>query len=1007
MDSSGNVFRSVLICFALTLSACGGGGYGDDDSGVANAPPAPPQAGIGPAGGTVNGPNGSQVVIPPNALATTTPIAIALTTAGSPPLPGGLTPTGSMFAFTPHGTAFAVPVTVTLPFDPTLVAAGTTAALFKTNAQSQWERVANATFGATSVTGQVSSFSDFQVVTEPLDAEQAVRNWSFSELLSVGKKNHKVGTVESGGQTGGVLKELRSFGGASFDSGLVLIDGTTVPKDDIANGVIGSSEDGRNLQIVAEAPAGNANNDDSLVGLRSEVIQHQAFVKREADATLSFKTPLVRIETHDENAILGRVCPTNEVCPLVMAGVTVDITGIKIEDFQNDPPPEEEPVFFKLHSSAPLGGFAKHWFSGTFSYADSMFPVWDENDFDLDITNFNGKEESKVVFTLVNPRTFNVDLSSIDVGERFVLRIVLNAFARNLIAGPPSELPTSAGAYLNIVDADAGQGGGGSLTLVNSTGLDPADVPTPFPDPPPVLVPPAPCVPGPGAAGTLQFSAAGYSVSEAGSGDVPTITVTRTAGSTGNVTATFSTVGGTAIDGSDFTGMTSTVFFADGDNAPRVIDVPILDDVILEPGETVILELSQPGGCAVLGAQNGAVLTILDDEPVPPGPSGLDPTFSGDGKATLERFGGDRSGMAVQPDGKVVMVGGTFVDWVMARFNADGSIDQDFGDDGKVTTNFTNNVSEESLGVAIQPDNKIVVVGYSGLSVALARYLPDGTLDDTFGVDGKAFTSVVGRAFAVALQPDGKIVIAGDVPSTEDWLIARFNANGSSDFSFANGGLTTDINVGGDLANNLLLQPDGFIVISGPHTNFGDTVREQHTGLMRVDASGVPDNTFGTLGKVLLTGVSVGEGLVRQSTGKYVLAGRINVAAPSLLRNEFLLMRLGANGTPDNTFGTAGKTQTQITTLSDEVLALALQADDKIIAAGRSRAQVNSNFAVARYDSEGVLDPSFANGGKLEIEFFGFTDIAESVVVQSNGKIVLGGLARDNVDGYGVARVNP
>lgn len=118
-------------------------------------------------------------------------------------------------------------------------------------------------------------------------------------------------------------------------------------------------------------------------------------------------------------------------------------------------------------------------------------------------------------------------------------------------------------------------------------------------------------------------------------------------------------------------------------------------------------------------------------------------------------------------------------------------------------------------------------------------------------------------------------------------------------------------------------------------------------------------------------------------------------------------MRLRADGTPDGTFGVNGQVITQISTLGDEALAVALQADDKIIVAGRSRSQVNSNFAVTRYDSAGVLDPSFATGGKLEIDFFGFTDIAESVVVDSQGKIVLGGLARNNVDGYGVARVTP
>ena len=98
---------------------------------------------------------------------------------------------------------------------------------------------------------------------------------------------------------------------------------------------------------------------------------------------------------------------------------------------------------------------------------------------------------------------------------------------------------------------------------------------------------------------------------------------------------------------------------------------------------------------------------------------------------------------------------------------------------------------------------------------------------------------------------------------------------------------------------------------------------------------------------------------------------------------------------------------TPISGLGDAALAVAMQADGRIVVAGRSSSQTNSNFAVARYSAAGVLDEGFGNAGTLTIDFFGFTDIAESVAVQSDGKIVLGGLARDNVDGYGVARVLP
>jgi uncharacterized delta-60 repeat protein len=126
-----------------------------------------------------------------------------------------------------------------------------------------------------------------------------------------------------------------------------------------------------------------------------------------------------------------------------------------------------------------------------------------------------------------------------------------------------------------------------------------------------------------------------------------------------------------------------------------------------------------------------------------------------------------------------------------------------------------------------------------------------------------------------------------------------------------------------------------------------------------------------------------------------------------------------ANGTIDGSFGTDGRVQTAFTERGDEALAVALDANGRIVVAGRSNSQVNSNFAVARYDGgNGGLDTSFSEDGKLTIDFFGFTDIAENVAIQSNGKIVLGGLVTTDVvivpntpppslKSYGVARVLP
>src|SRR3954453_21732874 len=117
------LIRGSAACLLLALGACGGGG----DDGATPAPSLP-QTGIGPAGGTVSGPSGSKVVIPGGALTANTQIEVALSGAGVAALPAGFNAIGQMFAFTPHGTAFAVPVTITLPFDPASVPAGGTPA---------------------------------------------------------------------------------------------------------------------------------------------------------------------------------------------------------------------------------------------------------------------------------------------------------------------------------------------------------------------------------------------------------------------------------------------------------------------------------------------------------------------------------------------------------------------------------------------------------------------------------------------------------------------------------------------------------------------------------------------------------------------------------------------------------------------------------------------------------------------------------------------------------------
>jgi uncharacterized delta-60 repeat protein len=221
----------------------------------------------------------------------------------------------------------------------------------------------------------------------------------------------------------------------------------------------------------------------------------------------------------------------------------------------------------------------------------------------------------------------------------------------------------------------------------------------------------------------------------------------------------------------------------------------------------------------------------------------LDTRFGSGGKVTTDFFNSsidEAHAVAVQPDQKIVVVGqtllsggGNTVDFAVARYNVDGSLDTSFGGGGKVRTDFANNV-DIANSVALQADGKIVVAGFttdaSGHEdIALARYNRDGSLDATFGQGGKVITRISGTggadiATSVALQADGKIVVGGHSgpPGSSLFVVARYNPNGTLDASFGGIGLTEPVVTGADIASSLALQPDGKIVVAGTTTVNGN-----------------------------------------------------------------------------------------------------------------------------------------------------------------------------------------
>ena len=1028
----------ALVC--STFAACGGGG-GDD------ADPGAPIDTIGPAGGTVTHPGGAEVVVPPGALAQATSIAVAPSSDGAPPLPAGLTAFGPMLAFTPHGTSFTVPVTVTVPFDAGTVPAGTRLALYKTTAgQAAWERVPGATFGTSSVTAVVSSFSNAQVVTEPLFRGDPVREWSFTAFEG---RAMKTSEFDSGRLEGGVLEVFAGFGLATAPNGELLdhenvtIDGTVIGQDGIADGQLFSTADGVTYGAFAEAPIGNPNLAESTAGGRSVLRQFQAFIKRSPSATMSFTLSSAFIDLRDDNGGFSSIdsfsqFPGKCVYPpgqldavdacqdLVRGQLILSVTAYTHATSAT----LAGQTFFHTAGVATASGHTRLFNARVASAMQSRTPLWRSDDFAIDplfgpqVSGTNG-----LVLQLKGARTYTVDLSSIPVGAEFTLRSEVLAEATNRqgdkFAGG-RELASGAAAFLR----DPLSVGGTTLAF---TGLEPISNPVTT-APPDLPVTPAGCA-APGGidplAGTIQFSAAAYTLEGHGSAE-QAVLITRTGGSRGAVTATFTTGDGSAVAGTDYKPVSASVFFADGDTADRLAEITVIPNLTDgEPDKTLNLRLTNPGNCATLGAQSTAVLTLIDNKaPPPPVASFLDPDFGSEGLATMPEtgtppvgFGGDRSAMALQADGKIVMAGGSGADFILARFNADGSLDRDFGIDGKVVTDMGSGdfEPEEALGVAIQADGKIVVVGHATIptsppaprlppTFAITRYDTAGNLDASFGTGGRVSGGVNGRAHAVAIQPDGRIVVAGefsfesDIPGEgSDITVARLNSNGTPDLGFGGSGtgqLFTDIGGRANTARQVVLQPDGRIVVSGT------PVGAAHTDVLRFDANGLPDNSFGGSGRLTILGSDLGQGLALQPDGKLVLAGTVvNPVSPATSR--FLLRRLNADGTPDTGFGASGVVDTA---LSQNAGAggVALQADGRIVVVGTRAFSANSNFVVARYGVDGTLDTAFGEDGTLSIDFFGFTDIGENVLVQPDGRIVVSGSAQSlRSGGYALARINP
>jgi uncharacterized delta-60 repeat protein len=387
-------------------------------------------------------------------------------------------------------------------------------------------------------------------------------------------------------------------------------------------------------------------------------------------------------------------------------------------------------------------------------------------------------------------------------------------------------------------------------------------------------------------------------------------------------------------------------------------------------------------------------------------PGDLDPSFGDGGRVTISPRGlpGSYNDVAIQPDGKIVLVGYTvpaapaLPDMAITRLNADGTPDNDFGTGGTVLLNVNNGAGPgRDIGYrgAVLANGKIIVAGTSEsgsvTEVTVARLNPTGTLDTTFGRGGDEGDGIArpraGTPKGLAIDSDGRILLAGKFTpligaDPGNSFLAGLNADGSDMTAFAQDSSSFAINMGGnDGLNGLALDPSGAIIAGGELDGDG-----KDAGIVRFvpGASGLDDN-FGVAGKRVF---GQGPGSFDYTNAVAIEpSGKIDAAGYGTPDSNFTLTRLTPTGELDPSLD--GKSSVNVDFGGDDgALDIALTASGKILLVGAD----DTDLALARFQPGGVLDDTFGSGGKKTINFPGTTFAgASAVALQADGKIVLAG----------------
>lgn len=402
--------------------------------------------------------------------------------------------------------------------------------------------------------------------------------------------------------------------------------------------------------------------------------------------------------------------------------------------------------------------------------------------------------------------------------------------------------------------------------------------------------------------------------------------------------------------------------------------------------------------------------------------SSLDPTFGGGGTIlTPIGTGGENDtaeGSALLPDGQMIVVGSTTsssgaTDFAILLYNANGSRDTNFGNQGVVISSFDPG-NDGATCVAVQSNGDFVVGGYATVSgtseFAMARYTETGTLDTTFGNgNGYVLTQIgsTARINSLALQSNGQIVAGGNgvSGSTQDFALARYNTDGSLDTTFGGAGtgyVLTQIESGADTINSVAIRSDGVIVAGGQcgETDAG-IIQLWHAAIAWYTPAGViSSQNFDALD---ITNNDSINSIAVEANNDVIFTG---FSSPGGTMHT-LVGRYTASGGLDASFGSTGGWEITDIGSADDGTGIALDAEQRIVIISTANINGQDQVAFARYSNSGGLDPNFSSTG-TDIGSLGSAGaISSSLLIDANGRIVGFGTGIGNKSGtdFGAIRL--